>query len=584
MNRKERRKQIRDKKGNITLPPAPSLRPTNADLDMQVKQAFERHKANDLAYADGVYRKVLSHNPNQPLALHYLGLIAQQTGHAADAIKLISRSISLDKSDAKAHNHLGQIYAHQKDYGKAGKYIKTALDMEPENVDFLNNYGNCLKHFDDIDGAVALYRKVLEISPQTTNSTYNLANALKIQKDYDQAIIWFRKTLVIDPDHFQAHHNLGVSLEQKGNFEGAVLEYLEVLRINPKHIKSMSNLIAIKSYKPDQKMVGQAETMFKAPDLRAEDQMKLGYGLGKHYDRTEDYKQAFDYFKATKNIKRAQNKPFNIEAVRQRIEKMMGVFTKDYFAQMAPHGHPSDRPVFIVGMPRSGTTLTEQILASHPEIFGAGELQEIPKIVKEFYPDYPAGLEQTDKSCTQQMAERFLSHIGELSPESARRVTDKLPVNFMHLGLIATLFPNARIVHCLRDPMDVGLSCFIELFSMDQDYSTSLEDFGQYYLLYDRLMNHWRDVLPLAFHEQYYEELITDQEKHIRALIAHSGLDWHEGCLNFQETDRAVMTPSRWQVRQPIYKSSSGRWKNYEEHMEPLRRVLDKNNFHYGRH
>lgn len=580
MNRKERRKQA--KKGT----PAPSMplaRPTNTDLDTQVELAFKRHKANDLAYANDVYRRVLGQNPNHPRALHYLGLIAQQSGHSIDAIKLINRSLSLDKNDAKAHNHLGQIYIHQDDYKKGTKHIKTALDMEPENVDFLNNYGNCLKYYDDVDGAVALYRKVLKISPETTNSTYNLANALKTQRDYDQAIIWFRKTLAIDPDHFQAHQNLGVSLEQKGDFDAAVIEYLEVLRINPDHARAMSNLIAIKSYKPDQEIVTRAATMIKIPDLKVEDRMKLGHGLGKHFDRTGDYDRAFGYFQTTQNAQRSQNKVFDINGLRLRIDKMIAVFTKDYFAKMAPLGHETERTMFIVGMPRSGTTLTEQILASHPQIFGAGELQEIAKIVKDLSPGYPASLLQSAKSDITEMAERFLTHLQEFAPDDALRVTDKLPVNFMHLGMIATLFPNARIIHCLRDPMDVGLSCFIELFSMDQDYTTRLEDFGAYYLEYHRLMTHWRAVLPLTFHTQYYEELIADQDTHIRALVAQSGLDWHEGCLNFQDTDRSVMTPSRWQVRQPIYKSSSGRWKNYETHMEPLRHLLEKNGFHYGR-
>lgn len=582
VNRKERRKQSKKNKGDYILTPQPAVMPLE-DMDKKVADAFERHKANDFEHAQKVYREVLDQNPNHPQALHYMGLMAQQMGYADQAMKLIKRSVQLDNSDATAFDHLGRLYLRKEEYETAAKHSKIAVEREPDNVTFLNNYGNSLKYIGDIDGAVEQYSRVLELSPETAVSTYNLANVLKIRKSYDDAIIWFRKTIAIEPGHFRARFELGVSLEQKGAFDEAIIEYLEVLNLKPDHIHAMSNLIAIKSYKPDENIVRRAADMFTDSELKEPEKAKLGYGLGKHYDRTGDYDLAFSYFQTAKDVKRGENTPFDIGQIRAYVDNIIDVFSEDYFAKMRPLGHDTDRPMFIVGMPRSGTTLTEQILASHPLMFGAGEMKEIPKIIGGLKPDYPLNMNGLGKEEIGEMAQTFLSAMADVAPPHTLRVTDKLPVNFMHLGLIATLFPKARIVHCLRDPMDVGISCFIELFNMEQDYSTNLVDFGLYYLQYTRLMNHWRKVLPLPLHEQYYEELIADQEKHIQALVIHSGLDWDEACLNFQDTDRSVMTPSRWQVRQPIYSSSSGRWKNYAEHMEPLRRLFEENNFQYGR-
>ncbi|MBL8267667.1 MAG: sulfotransferase [Steroidobacter sp.] len=167
------------------------------------------------------------------------------------------------------------------------------------------------------------------------------------------------------------------------------------------------------------------------------------------------------------------------------------------------------------------------------------------------------------------------------APAGVARITDKYPLNFMHLGLIATLFPRARIIHCRRDPLDVGLSCFIERFAHSRDFTTDLESFGHYFLQYERLMAHWRRVLPLSVREQYYERLVADQEAQSRALVAHCGLAWDDACLDFQSAERTVLTPSRWQVRQAIYNVSVGRWRNYARHLVPLQRLLEEHGYHY---
>lgn len=555
---------------------------TKAEADRLLRDALERHKRGEIEAAYHVYRQVLAQLPDHPTALHYLGLVAQQTGHTARAVELLRRSIRLDPKDARAHNHLGQIVLSQKNTREAITCFERALEVDPQHIDSINNLANVLALNGERERAIELYRRALELDPRTINSTYNLANALKDNASYDEALQLFERALGIQPDHVPSRHNLGVLLEQKGRFEEAIEHYREVQRLQPGHVKSLANLISIRSYRPDAQTVDEAERRVARPDVPDEDRVKLHHGLGKYYDRQQRFDEAFAHFRAAKAVVRRMSGPFEESAVAAYFDRVIETFSADYFRNLRRGGSESQRPVFIVGMPRSGTTLTEQILASHPAIFGAGELQGIPDIAKSLRPDYPQRITQLNAEEVASLAQRYLETAEALAPAEALRITDKLPVNFTHLGLIATLFPNARVIHCRRDPLDSGLSCFIELFRLSRDFTTDVESIGRYYLQYERLMAHWREVLPLPLYEQRYEELIADQEAGSRALVAHCGLPWDDACLNFQEADRTVMTPSRWQVRQPIYSSSIGRWRNYERHLAPLVRVLEERGYRYA--
>jgi Flp pilus assembly protein TadD len=542
---------------------------SRSDATRTVEAAFLRHKRGELEPAAAVYRRVLDAYPDHAAALHYLGLIAQQTGNSLDAARLLRRSIEIDPNDPRAHNHLGQIYVALDDKRVAAECFERALTIDPNHVDSLNNLANVLQTR-DLDQAIALYRRAVELRPDAAFAHYNLAKALNEDNAFDEAQALYERVIEIDPRHQQARFNLGVLLEQKGRFQEAIGQYLEVQRLRPKHVSSLANLVAARDYQPDTELIARAEEIAAGHVSSDEDRIKLHRGLGKHYDRVEEYERAFRHFERAKALMRARTAPFDISKVSDAMSRLVNTFDRQLFAPESPRGSLSRRPIFIVGLPRSGTTLTEQILASHPAVFGAGEVQEMPIIVKSLRPEYPDSVATMDEATLTDLAERYLAALDSLGGVGAERVTDKLPLNTLHLGLIAKLFPQATIVHVRRDPLDVAISSFIELFEFEHDYTTRFDDFGGFYLEHQRLMDHWRAVLPIPLFELRYEDLIDNTESVARTLITHCGLKWDPTCMRFQDAERTIRTPSRWQVRQPIYASSVGRWRNYAGHMQAL--------------
>ena len=297
------------------------------------------------------------------------------------------------------------------------------------------------------------------------------------------------------------------------------------------------------------------------------------------YDDAGDYDVAFGHYKAGNDLKKAASL-YQADATSTYVDRVIATFGTEFFARMDRAGSQPELPVFIVGMPRSGTTLVEQILASHPQVHGAGELDYMRQITQalpeRLAPDsvggqqtFPECAAKIDTALAERIAEEHLQHLREHSA-SALRITDKTPSNFLRLGLIALLFPKARIIHCQRDPLDTCLSCYFLRFGQGQAFAYDLDDLGRYYRDYARLMEHWRRVLPSPLLEVPYEALVADQEGWSRRLIAFLGLDWDDRCLAFYRSERQVKTASVWQVRQPVYASSIGRWRRYAKHLGPL--------------
>ncbi|HKJ87602.1 MAG TPA: sulfotransferase, partial [Gammaproteobacteria bacterium] len=305
--------------------------------------------------------------------------------------------------------------------------------------------------------------------------------------------------------------------------------------------------------------------------------MDLKYQAGHIHHEIGDYDQAFAAYREANALKPRSYYP---EQEERFIERLKGTFTREFLDQAPRSGNEDATPVFIVGMPRSGTSLTEQIIASHPQAFGAGELSEVERLVNELRNahkrrPYPEVIKEAGAQELARMAEAYLDHVRSLAPEGAERISDKMPQNFLHIGTISLMFPNARIIHTNRDPLDTCLSNYMQNFaSAGLTFSYDLENLGHYYRLYQSLMEHWREVAPLPIYELRYEELVENPEEEIPRLLEFVGLPYDEACLEPHKAKRQTKTASYDQVRQPIYKKSKKKWRKYEQHLGPLMEAL----------
>lgn len=505
--------------------------------DALLKQAYAFQQAKRLDEAQDLCLRVLERTPNHPLALYILGTI--YLGYDDErALRYFARAVGEEPKNPYYHLSLGEAYVKVSEYAPAIKHMQYALELKPGLIEALCALGRTYTAFDKPDMALPLYEKALKINRDHPKVRAGLASALSGLGRMDEAAAYLKQAIARRIGVPAAYNDL----VQTRNFTEEPEELQSILR-------ELGN-----------------------PKLGLEGAQQLHHAAGKVLNDLKRYDEAFDHFN---KAKRASGQRFDIDLYRRWIDSMIETFTPDFLAARAGYGNPSEAPVFVVGMPRSGTTLTEQICASHPDVHGAGELSKLRRVANAIglRTSSAGDLNQPMTSITEvlsrTLAEEHLSYLRERAP-AALRVVDKTPHNFELIGLIGLLFPNARIIHCRRDAIDNCVSCFVLNFSEAHSYNTDLTTLGLYYREYDRLMRHWNEVFPGLIFENRYEALVDDQEAQSRRLIDYLGLPWDDACLRYFDRDGSVNTPSRWQVRQPIYKSSVKRWKNYENEIQPL--------------
>jgi hypothetical protein len=384
--------------------------------------------------------------------------------------------------------------------------------------------------------------------------------------------------LGLDPNHIEGWLGLARTLEDVGEAEGARGAWLNVLKRQSGHALALGSYVALlkneNAQDPETRIwLDQAGAALRDPLVPDGGKALIGYGLAKYHDRRREFAAAADAGRLANAARQRVAGPLDRDMLVARVEGMIGTYTVDFFASRRRHGVGNDQPVFIVGLPRSGTTLTEQILSAHPLMHGSGELPDLARLaagVIESDDEPWLAAAQIDDKGSRTLAGSYLRALRDGAPKRKLRISDKSPLNFFQLAFAAVLFPNARIIHCHRDARDTALSIWMENFNSEQHYATNFEDLAFFTSQYERLMAHWRKVLPLPILEMGYEDTVAELEAQARRLIGFLGAPWDARCLDFHRSERAVQTPSRWQVRQPIYASSVERWRSYENHLPEL--------------
>lgn len=513
------------------------------DVVQLLEQGTLHQRIGDFAQAATCYREILAKHPNQPDALHLLGTVALAVGDPDGAIGLFKRALAPRSTDPALRLNLANALLQKNDPANAEIHLRKALKLSPDNPSALSFLANCTAQKGDEQAARQMYEDLLQRYPDFPQATFGYAHLCLTLGDFDTAAALYGKAL---------------------SWAGS-------------RTLALIGLASCKKIAPGSPEAAEIEQLTRRPGLKAAEYLGLRYAAGQIAEAAGRYDDAFRNFAEAKAVIGSR---FDIEAHRRVHATLKSVFTRSFFeSRRTTHGDPSERPVFVVGMPRSGTTLTEQILSSHPNVAGAGESPEMTLIAASlgFRPDDARELAKRVSRLspveTGALARRYLSVLDRVS-DTAVRVTDKMPDNFTYLGLIALLFPNAKIIHTRRDPLDTCVSCFtVQMEEGTHLYTSDLATLGAYYREYEDLMAHWQENLPLPIYESQYERLIESPEEQSRRLVDFLGLPWDPACLAFHETKRPVRTNSM-QVRQPIYASSIGRWRNYAKHLGPLRSAL----------
>jgi tetratricopeptide (TPR) repeat protein len=550
-------------------------------------------------YEDAVasYRRALALNPAFAQAYNNLGYVLRALGRLDEAVDSYRRSLQIKPDYAEAHHNLGDAWLGLGRYDDAVSSYRRALALRPEFVEARHNLGNALLELGQLDDATASYRRALELNPNFAEAHNNLGNVLRSLGQLDNALASYRSALAIRPDFAEAHSNLAIALRLAGQAAQAEASCHRALAIDRNLAATIAVLAELNA---DQGRFAEAEELFRRAiaiepetaeawvgisrlrkmtagdaawaaqaqhiagrSLPPRKEVLLRYALGKYFDDLKDFEQAFANYQRANELTGRYRTLYDRQQLTQSVDLIIRSFDRAWLSRARVNANTSARPVFIVGMMRSGTTLAEQILATHRSIHGAGELV--------FWNSAAAGAAHS--AALPGLAADYLRLLQTLSAD-ALRVVDKMPGNFLHLGLIHAALPRAHIIHMRRNPIDTCLSIYFQHFEAFHSYATDLENLAHYYGEYLRLMQHWRSILPAqAMLDLPYEALVDDPEAWSRKMVEFIGLPWDPQCIDFHHTSRSVITASKWQVRQAISRSSVERWRNYERFVGPLRQL-----------
>jgi tetratricopeptide (TPR) repeat protein len=549
----------------ISGTPAAALQSAQTIFD----EALRNHLAGRIAEAIAGYQRAILAKPDYAEAHNNLATAFLAQGRLEDAVARYRRALSLKPDYAEAHSNLAVALIAQGKIADGVPCYERAIALNPGRADIHYNLGIALASQGRTDEAAARYRHALALKPDYAEAHNNLGNLLAAQNNTTDAGFHFAQSLAIDPRNFEAHNNMGNAFRDQGRFDLALSHYSRAIEIRPASVESHYNRAMVKTFQHSDADLNAMEELAARGDLQPGSAPFIHSALAKALEDCGDYDRAFAHLREGNDLKRARIH-YDEAAALGFFKRISAVFDCGLFNRFRGAGDPSLVPVFVLGMPRSGSTLIEQILASHPKIHGAGELEHPPHTSDAAPFLFPESVLSLDGDALARMGR---SYVARLPPLAAGRLltVNKLPNNFLYIGLIRLILPNARIIHTVRNPIDTCLSCYSTLFTSGQLFSYDLRELGRYYRGYNELMTHWRSVLaPGAMLDVVYEDVVDDLEGQARRLIDYCGLPWDNRCLDFHTTHRPVYTASAVQVRQPLFRGSIHRWRKFEAGLGPL--------------
>jgi Tfp pilus assembly protein PilF len=505
------------------------------NLQKDIQFLVDLYKSKNLSKAELVCKKLIEANPRVAILYNILGLILTDENKIDEAIKYYEHGLKVNPEFAMIYNNLGSIHKSRGDYKKAEDHYKTAIKFESKMAEPHNNLGN-------------LYR-IMDRHKETEES---YRNAIKINSKF-----------------YWSYYNLGIHYTTLGKFDDAKKILRDAIKINSNFFPAHRSLSRIIKYTKDEEHLKQLENL--AEDINTNNKSKnvdLSFALGKALEDVNEFDKSFKNYDEGNSLYRKKIN-FSIKTEEQIFKSIKKLFNNELINQFKDLNHKEQKPIFILGMPRSGTTLVEQIISSHSKVFGAGEIEIIPDLIRKNFGEVNFNLLSNsvlkfNKENLKNIGDEYISKIDQISKNSPR-TTDKLPLNFLFIGFIKLILPNAKIIHCERNSKDNILSIFKNHFPGDKvKFGYNLSETVSFYNLYYDLMKHWNKILPNFLFNIKYENLINETPDEVKKLLSFCELDWDENCLNFYNNKRPIKTASDTQARNKISKSSIDKWKNYE--------------------
>jgi tetratricopeptide (TPR) repeat protein len=533
----------------------------------QIESVISLYSSGNINLAIERIKALNEDYPNVPILFNILGACYKSIGEIDGALKMFDNARKIKPDYAEAHFNVGVIYQELGQIHGAVNSYKKAITNKPKYPDAHNNLGIVYLDSQDLDNAIDHFEWAIAYKNEFAEAHNNLGSALQQKGNLEGALISYKKSIKLKPDYPQAHNNIGILFQKLGKTNDALLSYEKAIDYDPSYAAAHHNLSALKTYSDNDEHIIQMKSILSSSDISESNQAQLCFALAK---ANEDLGNKDELFEFLNKGNKLRNNELNFST------DNYNTVIKSLFKNPLPSINKSSyklsiiNPIFIVGMPRSGTSLVEQIISNHPMVYGGGELKNLTEILTPIIPDLSSDKIKLSEDTVFSIGQQYLDSLSDLNVAEVI-ITDKWPLNFRNIGFILSAFPDAKIVHLERDPIATCWSIYKHYFSgIGNGWAYNLDNIADFYSSYKDLMSFWRKLYPNKIYDLCYEDLTTSQEEETQKLLRYCGLDWDESCLNFHTNKRVVDTASVTQVRQKIYQGSSDAWKNYRSYLKPL--------------